>query len=109
MIIIAGIFQLLIPSSILLKNPGQCETNPHAEMSHFSAAFFEFCLTTLLILLICSVTDIRNSTRQDSGAIKFGLTIAALSFAGVCLKDIFLRINRHSGFILKYIAYKYVF
>ena len=51
-------------------------------MSPGTAFLCEFSFTCILILVCCGLWDHRSKDLQDSAAIKFGLTIAALSMAG---------------------------
>lgn len=61
---------------------GICLTVPLDGMDAGTAFLCEFFLTAVLILTCCGMWDKRSEALQDSGAVKFGLTIAALSMAG---------------------------
>ncbi|KAL1116929.1 hypothetical protein AAG570_005398 [Ranatra chinensis] len=74
-----GVLMMLTPESIYSKQPGLCCTVPHQTVSDFQAFSVEFISTAFLILLVCSCSDPRNSKKQDSAPLKFGILIAALS------------------------------
>ncbi|XP_055306693.1 aquaporin AQPAn.G-like isoform X2 [Sitodiplosis mosellana] len=59
---------------------GFCQTAPHEDLNEAQAFACEYIATTVLISVCCAVWDPRNSTKQDSIPIKFGLVIAVLSF-----------------------------
>lgn len=61
---------------------GICMTLPLDGMQPGTLFLVEFALTAILILTCCGLWDRRSEKLQDSGAVKFGLTIAALSIAG---------------------------
>lgn len=88
-------FQVFVPLALMAANPGHCETNPQEGMSIVSIMFFEFFLTSLLIFLVCSLLDVRNSAKQDSAPVKFGLCVAGLIFSGV------IQTSRYSVFAPK--------
>nr|BAN21211.1 aquaporin [Riptortus pedestris] len=92
-----GLTRIIIPVSILAVNPGQCETQVHADLSNSGAAVFEFVITSVLIFLVCGLCDIRHSAKQDSAPIKFGLCIAGLSFVGGSLTGASLNPARSFG------------
>lgn len=64
------------------RESGICMTLPLDGMHPGTAFLCEFLLTSILIFVCCGLWDKRAEKQQDSGAIKFGLTIVALSFAG---------------------------
>lgn len=61
---------------------GICLTQPHAGIEWYSAFICEFCFTAILVLVCCGLWDKRASHLQDSVALKFAVTVAALSIAG---------------------------
>lgn len=64
------------------SSKGICLTLPLEGMEPGTLFICEFCFTAVLILVCCGMWDRRSGNLQDSGAIKFGLAIAALSIAG---------------------------
>lgn len=82
-----GMLVALLPKGILAVNPEHCMTLVHSEMSNTNGALFEFIITSVLMFLICGLLDARNSSKQDSAPIKFGLCIICLSFVGVSYKN----------------------
>lgn len=75
----------MTPPSLLhykFEKYGMCTTVPHPELTIFQALLSEFVLTTLLMLIVCSAWDPRNS-HHDSLTLKFGFTIFSLAYAGV--------------------------
>jgi len=56
-----------------------CCTIPHETLSVIQALAMEFCITSLLLLTLCSAVDDRNAHLQDSMPIKFGLVVAGVS------------------------------
>lgn len=79
-----GLLSVSIPWSHYSEksSAGICMTLPLEGMETGTAFICEFCFTAILILVCCGLWDRRSGHLQDSGAIKFGLTIAALSMAG---------------------------
>lgn len=79
-----GILAASMPMNIYLEkiDDGLCMTLPHEDMEIHTAIIFEFFLTAVLILVCCGLWDKRAEKLQDSGAVKFALTIAGLSIAG---------------------------
>lgn len=64
---------------------GFCQTAPNEELGEIEVFACEYIATTVLITLCCAVWDPRNNTKQDSIAIKFGLTITILSYIFVSI------------------------
>ena len=56
-----------------------CVTSVHPEMTPLQGLLAEFLVTSILVLVVCSVFDRRNSHNTDSVSIKFGLTVAAIA------------------------------
>lgn len=75
--------ELLFPpnSSDFNGTHGFCTTVPNGKISTIEALLAEYLATSILILLCCGIWDKRNASRQDSVALKFGFTIAALGMA----------------------------
>lgn len=83
------LLQALIPEKVLAFSNGDygvCQTAPHEDLTEMDAFFIEFIATSVLISTCCALWDPRNSTKQDSVPLKFGLAIALLSviFVSVC-------------------------
>lgn len=81
-----GLLKFITPSDIfdfgVDPAVGLCSTVPHPSLTHSWQAFMgEFLATSFLIFLVCSVWDARNADKSDSVALKFALTIAAISIA----------------------------
>ncbi|XP_066904637.1 aquaporin isoform X4 [Halyomorpha halys] len=74
-----GILWALVPRNIQDINPGHCETVVHSSINSMSGAVIELIITSLLMFMICACLDQRNTHKQDSVPIKFGLTIATIS------------------------------
>lgn len=80
-----GMLAFSMPWSTYLEKTGGsgiCMTLPMAGMETGTLFLCEFALTAILILVCCGMWDKRSEKLQDSGAVKFGLTVAALSIAG---------------------------
>lgn len=79
-----GMLAVSMPWHVYLDKSasGICMTLPLEGMQPGTAFLCEFFLTAVLILVCCGMWDRRSEKMQDSGAVKFGLTIAALSMAG---------------------------
>lgn len=56
-----------------------CITNLHPSISVFQGFLIEFVVTSVLVLVVCSVWDPRNKDKSDSAAIKLGLFLEILS------------------------------
>jgi len=56
-----------------------CVTDLHSELSAIQGLVLEGFATAILILVVCSVWDVRNEKNTDSVSIKFGLTVAVLA------------------------------
>lgn len=84
-------FQIMTPRELLFPPNSSdvngthafCTTVPNGKISTVEALLAEYFATSILILLCCGLWDKRNSTKQDSVALKFGFTIAALGMAFV--------------------------
>ncbi|XP_047984360.1 aquaporin AQPAe.a-like [Leguminivora glycinivorella] len=61
---------------------GVCVTQPHVRLVAWQAVIIEMVLTCTLCLVTSALWDPVNEKNQESSAIKFGLTVAGLSFAG---------------------------
>ena len=48
-------------------------------MTPLQGLLAEFLVTSILVLVLCSVFDRRNACNTDSITIKFGLTVAAVA------------------------------
>ncbi|XP_053603606.1 aquaporin-like [Plodia interpunctella] len=59
-----------------------CLTLPHARINEYQTLGVEIILSAALSLLNCALWDPQYAARQDSAAIKFGLSIIVLSIAG---------------------------
>ncbi|XP_050667798.1 aquaporin-like [Leptidea sinapis] len=59
-----------------------CVTQPSLKYTVYQALGFEVILTAALVFITCAVWDPVNKDSQESNAIKVGLTVAGLSFAG---------------------------
>lgn len=76
------LLQALTPTKVYASSFGDygvCQTVPHDDLSELDAFFVEFIATSVLISICCALWDPRNSTKQDSVALKFGLAITILS------------------------------
>ncbi|CAH1396802.1 unnamed protein product [Nezara viridula] len=76
-----GILWALTPTDIKDLNPGHCETVVHSSLNSMTAAAIELIISSMLMFMICACLDQRNTHKQDSVPIKFGLTIATV---GLC-------------------------
>jgi len=56
-----------------------CVTLVHPKMTPLQGLLAEFLVTSILVLVLCSVFDRRNARNTDSISIKFGLTVAAVA------------------------------
>lgn len=57
---------------------GACSVVPHEDMSELDVFVIEFIATSVLVGICCSLWDRRNEKKQDSAALKIGLTIFLL-------------------------------
>ncbi|XP_063360653.1 aquaporin AQPAe.a-like [Cydia amplana] len=73
---------LLNVSPVDFVTEGVCVALPHERLDAWQAVIIEVILTSTLCLITCALWDPVNEKNQDSTAIKFGLTVAGLSFAG---------------------------
>jgi aquaporin related protein len=78
----------------VLKEQGQngtccamCVTLVNTEMTSLQGLLAEFLVTSILVLVVCSVFDRRNARNTDSVSIKFGLTVAAIAMNEVCFTN----------------------
>ncbi|XP_026737172.1 aquaporin-like [Trichoplusia ni] len=69
-------------SSFDLSQGGVCVTRPYPGQNEFQSLGIEIAITAALALICCGIWDPANQLKQDSTPIKFGLTIAGLSFVG---------------------------
>jgi len=80
-----GVLMAVTPDSILKQHSpngsccAMCVTTVHPEMTTLQGLLTEFLLTSILVLVVCSVFDRRNARNTDSISIKFGLTVAAIA------------------------------
>lgn len=58
-----------------------CVTDLHADLSAIQGLIVEGIATAVLMMVVCSVWDVRNEKNSDSVPIKFGLTVAVLATA----------------------------
>ncbi|XP_011151291.1 aquaporin AQPcic isoform X4 [Harpegnathos saltator] len=56
-----------------------CVTDIHGSLSAIQGFLLEAIATGVLMLVVCSVWDIRNEKNTDSAPIKFGFTVAVLA------------------------------
>lgn len=73
----------LTPTKALKNSAGDfgfCQTAPNEDLNEIEAFACEYIATTVLIFVCCAVWDPRNSTKQDSIPLKFGLVIIVLSY-----------------------------
>jgi len=80
-----GVLLAITPDSVL-KQPSpngtccsMCVTLVHSDMTPLQGLLTEFLVTSILVLVVCSVFDRRNARNTDSISIKFGLTVAAIA------------------------------
>jgi aquaporin related protein len=84
-----SLLQAVTPDSILKQQSpngsccAMCVTTVHPEMTTLQGLLTEFLLTSILVLVVCSVFDRRNARNTDSVSIKFGLTVAAIAMNSV--------------------------
>ncbi|EEB15451.1 Aquaporin-4, putative [Pediculus humanus corporis] len=80
-----GLLKAVNPSNLLHANGfeeyGVCTTVPHPEISAARALLAEFLFTSILLLVVCSAWDPRNS-HFESLSLKFGFTVFSLAYAG---------------------------
>uniref|UniRef100_A0ABD2WBY8 Aquaporin n=1 Tax=Trichogramma kaykai TaxID=54128 RepID=A0ABD2WBY8_9HYME len=62
---------------------GFCATLLHPRVSILQGFFSEVIATGILVFMVCSISDSRNSRNTDSVAIKVGLAVAVLCFGFV--------------------------
>jgi hypothetical protein len=62
-----------------------CVTLVNPDMTSLQGLLAEFLVTSILVLVVCSVFDRRNAHNTDSVSIKFGLTVAAIAMNEVCI------------------------
>lgn len=78
-----GLLKVLTPSHIFASNEGSsghCMTMPHADVTIVQALAIEFIGTMVLLLILCSLWDPRNSHTHDSLSLRFGLAVSSLAF-----------------------------
>ncbi|KAJ8733218.1 hypothetical protein PYW08_001516 [Mythimna loreyi] len=71
---------LIALSPIDLVSSGVCVTKPYTGVTVLQTLGIEICITAALSFICMSVWDPVNEHKQDSTAIKFGVTILGLSF-----------------------------
>ncbi|KAJ9592048.1 hypothetical protein L9F63_001427, partial [Diploptera punctata] len=82
-----GVLLSITPSRILNQTAPEgsccafCVNLVNKELTPLQGLLAEFLVTSILILVVCSVFDKRNAHNSDSVPIKFGLTIAAIAMA----------------------------
>lgn len=64
---------------------GHCMLVVHPDVSIMQALIIEFMATSVLVLILCSLFDPRNSHAHDSVSLRFGLAICALAFSFVSI------------------------
>lgn len=80
-----GVLLAVTPDSVLkVTSPNgtccaMCVTSVHPRMTPLQGLLAEFLVTSILVLVLCSVFDRRNAHNTDSVSIKFGLTVAAVA------------------------------
>ncbi|KAK5646036.1 hypothetical protein RI129_004500 [Pyrocoelia pectoralis] len=84
-----GLLKVLIPQDLdeevnsngngTTTKPGLCSTTLHPKLSSMQALAIEVIITTVLIMICCSVWDKRNAKNTDSTSIRFGLIISVIS------------------------------
>lgn len=80
-----GVLMAVTPDYILKERSpngtccAMCVTSVHPEMTPLQGLLAEFLVTSILVLVVCSVFDRRNARNTDSVSIKFGLTVAAIA------------------------------
>lgn len=67
-----------------------CTTIVNPKISSVQGLLAEFLGTAILIYVCCAVWDRRNSAKQDSVPIKFGLTITAMAAVLVSTPNFFV-------------------
>ncbi|KAK9500110.1 hypothetical protein O3M35_001440 [Rhynocoris fuscipes] len=76
-----GFLIALTPKVILGDNP-VCMTLPDPTVSAAQALALEYTITTLLLLVLLSTSDVRNADKQETVPIKFAFLIIAVSLFG---------------------------
>lgn len=86
-----GLLKVLIPEDLddegnsngngTTAKPGLCSTTLHPKLSSMQALTIEVVITTVLIMICCSVWDKRNAKNTDSTPVRFGLIISVISMA----------------------------
>ncbi|XP_014474308.1 PREDICTED: aquaporin AQPcic-like [Dinoponera quadriceps] len=81
-----GILKVVTPTEKLTAGTVEqadmfCVTDVHGSMSAIQGFLLEAIATGVLMLLVCSVWDVRNEKNTDSVPLKFGLTVAVLAMA----------------------------
>lgn len=80
-----GVLMAITPESVLKESSpngtccAMCVTLVHPKMTPLQGLLAEFLVTSILVLVLCSVFDRRNARNTDSISIKFGLTVAAVA------------------------------
>ncbi|XP_031345557.1 aquaporin-like isoform X2 [Photinus pyralis] len=88
-----GLLKVLIPEDLAeefngdvngtavpaVAKPGLCSTTLHPRLTSMQALAIEAIITTVLIMICCSVWDKRNAKNTDSTPVRFGLIISVIS------------------------------
>ncbi|KAF7283603.1 hypothetical protein GWI33_023334 [Rhynchophorus ferrugineus] len=74
-----GLFLLKIVMPPEWVSDGFCLTKPFAQITPMQTLVIETIITAVLILVCCGVWDPRNSHKDDSVSLRFGLVVAAIS------------------------------
>lgn len=84
-----GLLIVVTPAKLFFPegaDTGLCVTLPHDSLTTMQALMIEFIVTSVLILLCCSVWDPRNAKHGDAVPLKFGFAITAIGSVAVSLK-----------------------
>lgn len=80
-----GVLIAITPDRVLKEHSpngtccAMCVTLVNPDMTPLQGLLAEFLVTSILVLVVCSVFDRRNARNTDSVSIKFGLTVAAIA------------------------------
>lgn len=86
-----GALKVLIPEDLITNDIsntdtnttttqfGICSTTLHPKLTSIQAVAIETIITTVLIMICCSVWDKRNAQNTDSTPVRFGLIVSVLS------------------------------
>jgi glycerol uptake facilitator-like aquaporin len=90
---LSSLLQAVTPDYILKEHSpngtccAMCVTSLHPRVTLLQGLLAEFLVTSILVLVLCSVFDRRNARNTDSVSIKFGLTVAAVAMNSVWFKS----------------------